>query len=121
MAARWFDSSETSEPKTTDPAPSATVNSSSSSAVCEISESSSGLQQLCDSRPFAAVAAGLIVAAVLFWWGPPLVRCHQRSTYEAHNEYIAEVSIGKVLFWCIATGIVVYLIVPLVAKARSKR
>jgi len=116
MTTRWFEGSE-SQPSE-QPAP---VTSSASATVCAISESSTGLQQLCDSRPLAAVAAGLIVGAILFWWAPPLVRCNHRSTYEAHNEYIAEVSIGKVLFWCIATGIAVYLIVPLIAKAKAKR
>lgn len=119
MTTRWFEGSE-SQPSE-QAAPTVQVSSNASAAVCEISESSSGLKQLCDSRPLAAVAAGLIVGAILFWWAPPLVRCAHRSTYEAHNEYIAEVSIGKVLFWCIVTGIAVYLVVPLIAKAKAKR
>lgn len=118
MTTRWFEGADSQPSEQMAVVAPTTSSSTSAAATCAISESSSGLQQLCDSRPLAAVAAGLIVGAILFWWAPPLVRCAHRSTYEAHNEYIAEVSIGKVLFWCIVTGIAVYLIVPLIAKAK---
>lgn len=128
MAARWFESQanvsgaapivqvDTSVPvipiANTSTMTTSTVPADASS--CEIRQNGSSWDQICDSRPFAAITAGLIVAAVLFWWCPPLVRSAEHSTYEAANEYISEVSVKKVLIWSLVAGVLVYLVVPLV-------
>jgi len=121
MAARWFENQADvsgAAPIVQAPVVTAVVPPPSivtdSSSTCEIRQNGSSWDQICDSRPFAAITAGLIVAAVLFWWCPPLVRSAEHSTYEAANEYISEVSVKKVLIWSLVAGVLVYLVVPLV-------
>ncbi len=118
--SRWFES-EAAVPATTvvlsDEPPSISIPVAE---TCEVSEHSSPLKQLCDSRPLAAIAAGLIVGSILCFWSPPLVRCKKKSTYEAHNEYITEVSIPKVVLWSVIVGVLVYLVMPLVVRRMRK-